>query len=224
MARRLAALAALLVLLAPTAISGYTPRGEASEYRFTVTSQVARWDPCQPIGWRVNLRRATRGALADTRAAFWRLGQITGLTFRYRGSAAGVPQMDSNPWFPADTQIVVAWVRATTLFDYAPEGDAVAAPYYLAGYHNTDGSPAYRIASGSVVIRARPRWPGGYGPGLTRGDILLHELGHLMGLAHVDSPAEMMFPVMTRGRARYGLGDLAGLAAHGAAMGCLLPD
>ena len=229
MTRLIAALTVLALYVAapaaPISVAalGYVPRGEPTEHTFLVKSTVARWDPCTPIGWRVNLQGATRGALSDTRAAFWRLGQITGLTFRYRGATLGVPQWDGNAWYPADTQIIVAWVRPSrsTLFDASMGESAVAAPNYRTGYSNPDGSSAWRIVSASVVIDSRLHLAGAYGWGLTRGDLLLHELGHVMGLAHYPSTAEMMYPVMTRGRARYGRGDIAGLEEHGARMGCL---
>ena len=229
MRRLIAALTILAIYVAAPAAAvtddglGYVPRGEVHEHAFLVTSIVARWDPCTPIGWRVNLQGATRGALSDARAAFWRLGQITGITFRYRGTTLGVPQWDSNAWYPADTQIVVAWVRPSrsTLFDASSGESAVAAPNYRTGYSNPDGSSAWRIVSAGVVIDARLRLRGAYGWGLTRGDLLLHELGHVMGLGHYPSTDEMMNPIMTRGRARYGRGDIAGLEEHGARMGCL---
>jgi len=201
----------------------YTPSGQASEHAYLVKSTMARWDPCTVIGWRINVRQAATGALADTKAAFAKIAQATGFTFRYRGTTTGIPQWDSNSWFPSDTQIVVAWARKkqTSLFNSTPTADAVGAPYYMSGYENGDGSSAYRITTGSVVIDSALRIKGGYASGLTRGDILLHELGHVMGLAHFSSSKEMMNPIMTRGVARYGKGDLAGLEARGAKLGCL---
>ena len=201
----------------------YTPPGRAAEYEFLVKSPIARWDPCGVIGWRINTRQSTSGALRDARIAFHRLSQATGFTFRYRGTTTRIPQMDSNSWFPSHTQIVVAWARKgqSSLFEYSPRADAVGVPYYYMGYHNGDGSDAYRIATGSVVIDSQLRVKGGYGRGVSRGDILLHELGHVMGLGHVDAGSEMMNAVMTRGAAVYGKGDLAGLEARGAEMGCL---
>ena len=226
MSRLIAAVTVLALYVTVPAAPASAPTsaallGKDYEHAFLVTSQVARWDPCTVIGWRVN-RRARIG-LADTKTAFWRLGQATGFTFRYRGVITGVPQIGSNPWWPADTQIVVARARRfeSTLFDATADADAVAGPYYLSGWQNPDGSPAYRISMGSVVIRAGLHLRGGFGLGITRGDVLLHELGHLMGLAHYPSTDEMMNPVMTRSRARYGRGDLAGLEEHGARMGCL---
>ncbi len=47
------------------------------------------------------------------------------------------------------------------------------------------------------------------------GSILLHELGHLMGLAHVDDSAQLMFPEARREVPDFAAGDLTGLAALG---------
>ena len=44
---------------------------------------------------------------------------------------------------------------------------------------------------------------------------LLHELGHLVGLDHVDDPNELMYPRAAE-RTSYGPGDLKGLALLGA--------
>jgi len=46
-------------------------------------------------------------------------------------------------------------------------------------------------------------------------DTFLHELGHVSGLAHVDSPTEIMRPVVGAPQSTYGSGDVAGLASEG---------
>jgi hypothetical protein len=53
-----------------------------------------------------------------------------------------------------------------------------------------------------------------FGPGVARA-LILHELGHLVGLAHVADPAAVMFPTLTGAVAGYSPGDRAGLAALG---------
>jgi hypothetical protein len=53
----------------------------------------------------------------------------------------------------------------------------------------------------------------GFGAGTTRGALLLHEIGHVMGLGHVGTTRELMYPTMLeRGSSNYKSGDRTGLA------------
>jgi hypothetical protein len=62
----------------------------------------------------------------------------------------------------------------------------------------------------------------GFGPGLTRGNLVQHELAHVIGLDHVQDRAQVMFPsISDRSPDGYGSGDRAGLAQLGAQGGCL---
>jgi hypothetical protein len=49
----------------------------------------------------------------------------------------------------------------------------------------------------------------------------MHEIAHAAGLDHTMSRAQVMYPVMQPGLARFGAGDLAGLAKVGARQGCI---
>ena len=44
--------------------------------------------------------------------------------------------------------------------------------------------------------------------------VVLHEMGHVLGLGHVQDPSQIMFPT-SQGQTDYGAGDLAGLAKLG---------
>jgi hypothetical protein len=84
------------------------------------------------------------------------------------------------------------------------------------------------IGRGFVVLdvaHAAATLPG-FGAGRTRGDLLLHELGHVVGLAHVQDPAQLMYPVIrTRNWSGWRAGDRAGLVRLGRARGCIgAPD
>jgi hypothetical protein len=200
----------------------YRPPGYASQYRWA-PGAAARWNPCVPIGYRVNPTQGGAGALADARAAFVRLGQASGLRFAYRGTTTRVPQYGGNSWYPADTQIVVAWARRhqSSLFGLYPGAVGVGAALSSSGWYNGDGSRMNRISKGMVVIDSAKRVRGGFGVGLTRGEVLLHELGHAVGLGHHSASSQLMYPWMTNRAASYGLGDLRALWLRGARMGCL---
>jgi len=200
----------------------YTPGGYESQYKYS-TSTYARWDPCRTIGYRVNARQATSGAITDVKGAFKRLGQATGFHFAYRGTTTGIPQNGGNSWYPAGTQIVVAWARPSqsSMLRLYSNAVAVGSAITSGGYVNGDGTSVSRILRGAVVIDSGRHYRGGFGTGTTRGDIVLHELGHTMGLGHVGSSKQIMYPKMTAGLARLGKGDLGGLERHGARLGCV---
>jgi hypothetical protein len=200
----------------------YNPPGYATQYKYS-TSTYARWDPCRTIGYRVNARQATSGAITDVKGAFKRLSRATGFHFSYRGTTTGIPQNGGNSWYPAGTHIVVAWARPSqsSMLRLYSNAVAVGSAITSGGYVNGDGTSVSRIIRGAVVIDSRRHYRGGFGTGSTRGDIILHELGHTMGLGHVGSSKQIMYPSMTSGLARLGKGDLGGLERHGARLGCV---
>jgi hypothetical protein len=198
-------------------------------------SARGRWDPCTVIGYRVNRALAGPGAVRDVREAVRRLSAATGLTFAYRGRTTLVPQANwGRADYPADTQVIVAWVRPsrTTLW---PEGtfsvdgrDVVAGTGGAWHVHATDSSGRLwgRYTRGFVLLNAGVTLPAGFdavGPSGARGREIMHELGHLVGLDHprLADPDQVMFPELTRRPGRWGSGDLTGLRMVGATGGCL---
>lgn len=205
---------------------GYRPRGRAHQHR-SLFANGARWNPCRTITWRANLAHAWPGALQDMKEAVRRTAWASGLTFRYLGRTSVLPDGTTSQRYPSDTDLVVAWARPGTTpllprhdTDLLGTGGGVA----WGGMVDEMGRSAAEIRTGRVVISTRAtRLAPGFGTRATRGSLLMHELGHAVGLGHVGSRAQLMNPTIRPGADRWGRGDLRGLTVRGAPRGCLSP-
>jgi hypothetical protein len=240
----MAAAAALVVAGATTPAQAAGPdrvRAKATYSLATTTvgSQTLpmRWNPCQAqITYAVNPTFAARSAagrraaVADVQQAFQRLSQATGITFTSAGTTSFMPTGSSwSSTSPAE--IVVAWVDQTrsggrsTLLTTDANGRYVAGTggysFKRWAFPGQDWTGA--IGRGFVVVNARERTvKPGFGSGITRGNLLLHELGHVVGLEHTSSTDELMHSVLLpRTSTGYRSGDLAGLAKVGVEGGCI---
>lgn len=207
-----------------------TRRGSPRAYSFMAKqgTAVARWNPCRRIGYRVNARLGGAGALADTKRALARVHAATGLRFAYRGRTRIVPGGRGDGAYPRDTQLVVAWARpAQSRRIDGPGVAGVGGPTWVSAV-NTRGAADMMIVKGFAVLNANVRLAPGFGAGPrsgyqgTRGQLLMHEIGHAMGMGHADRDAwQILYPTMTRKRAVWGAGDLHGLRRLGSGHGCL---
>ena len=201
------------------------PRGTTDEYKFLamVGGKPVRWNPCEPIHYVANVAEAPAGSLEDVQQAISEVSAATGISFVYDGTTDELPQRDRSPFQPDRygdrwAPLVIAWeTQAQTDIAFQKDDEyfaAVARPLSA-----PSGPPQF--VSGWVAINAGdPNPPGWSYPG-AQGPTVLHELGHIMGLDHVPSRAELMEPSggdMTS----FGPGDLAGLELLGRDQGCLV--
>lgn len=214
--------------------------GNPKAYRFetsgwTPAEPIARWNPCQVIGYRVNLANSTAGALTDVKGAIARVSSATGLKFVYRGSTKILPGR-GNVEYPAGTELVIAWAKPgqSPKLPLPPRGYSAAAGVggmSWGGAWDTTGKNANMITSGLVVLNATMKLTGGFGTGPkygwqgTRGQLLMHELGHAVGLDHpiIKDKIQIMYPMMSRKPAVWGAGDKNGLRLVGKSAGCMRP-
>jgi hypothetical protein len=165
-------------------------------------NRPGRWNPCTPITWLFNPAAAPAGAQKLLADAFDYVGSITGLTFRYGGTTAAPPNADT-----AGT-IVVGWVRGLG----GPDGQATQSAM------STSVGP--RITGAGIELDADRTHPVTFG-NWGWGPVVLHEIGHAVGLDHVTDTAQVMYPVHQAGSpSTYASGDLAGLYQLGATAGC----
>ena len=80
------------------------------------------------------------------------------------------------------------------------------------------------IVHGLVSFDKDARLRDSFGLGQTWGTLMLHEIGHALGLAHADGREQVMHSgINARSRGSYQAGDLTGLRREGALGGCLTP-
>jgi hypothetical protein len=211
-----------------TKASTATASGTYAFLSKTSNGRPMRYNPCAPVRYVVNPAGAPAGAVDEVRESFRRLGTATGVSFVDAGTtteshirigtgtrASYQPQRYAvGQWAP----ILVSWVTAA---DEPVLGGNVLGYGGSTSYWSSVTDQAY--VTGEVVFDrdlslVRP----GFGAGLTRGNLVQHEIGHVAGLDHVQDRGQIMYPsISDRSPDGYGPGDRAGLAQLGAQGGCL---
>ena len=185
-----------------------------------------RWNPCRPIEYVVNPERAPGGAIDDVHEAVARVSAATGIEFVDDGTVAT----------DAQQQIGSAFMDSTTDTGYRPLLFTWESDFYMRTLDDRDnllgfgipwrgqGDRAHIYVSGAVVLNAQAGMPTGFDGRYSEGTVLLHELGHVLGLAHVRRGADEIMATqrdVDYSVSDYGPGDLEGLAAVGREAGCL---
>ena len=198
----------------------------AASYTFSRTNadgSPVRFNPCDPIHVVLNLAEAPPDALSTLTTAINAVAAATGLMFVIDGNTTEVPQ-SSRPavqarygsgWVP----VLIAWSRHGES-DLLPGGSALGQGQ-ATWFGTSIGTDAF--VTGQLVIDAdaTARLAHGFGAGQTMGELLLHELAHLVGLGHTQDITQVMYPLLEPlPAAAFGSGDLAGLRLLGAAGGC----
>lgn len=174
------------------------------------------YDPCRPIHYVLRPDNAPAGGQQLIADAVARVSQVTGLRFLYDGlteepaaknRALYQPDRYGKRWAP----VLISWDTTIEDPDLAADvaGEAGSARISLAG-------PTVYV-TGAVVLDAAQfaqilDRPGGTAEARA---IVLHELGHLVGLGHVADPTQLMYPEASPGVVDFAAGDLSGLSELG---------
>ena len=190
-----------------------TPSTSGDFARITTRDGVpVRWNPCSTITFKIDPGPATDDDIDAFFDALAVVEQATALDFVFAGTYAATYQQQSPPnedlWrpsLPAGAEVGITFTDETVVpaFDDALLGFAIPS-WFSSG----------EIVQGTVTIDVTPF--GGADPY----PIWLHELGHLVGLAHVSSEGELMQPVLDGSLTGFGPGDREGLWNVGAAQAC----
>jgi hypothetical protein len=178
--------------------------------------QPTHWDKCRTVRYRINPAHVTQPMLDDMFAAIARVSAASGVTFQYVGTTAVVPY-SSEQWYAGlysptqDTDLYIAFANDTEAPVLAGNMVGLGGPVWR------DDGPGGRepiTVIGGAVFDINPDLPGGFGGGATRGGLIVHELGHVMNLAHVGDISQVMFPSLSQDSANtYQGGDTAGMQA-----------
>jgi hypothetical protein len=175
------------------------------------------YDPCRPVHYVVRPDGAPEGGDAVIAAAIARVSQVTGLRFVDDGGTDEPSTVDRPIFQPARygdrwAPVLIAWESDVTNPDLAGE---------IVG---EGGSTAVSIGNGpQVLVTGTVSLDAGQFPSILQRRhgtaiaqaIVMHELGHLVGLDHVDDTHELMYPQSQGDVVDFGPGDLTGLAALG---------
>ena len=200
----------------------FEPAGDATAYVFSARPRI-RWDSCRAIRWAFYPHNSPRHALRQISASFTRLHRATGLDFDYVGRTDRKPVPAGKDVKGID--VIVGWRTAHDFRAFRRHDDVVGVGgnSFYGGYEEADGTQVGKIFRGGVVLNAEQdyRVKNGFGRGYTWGEVIEHELGHVVGLAHPKSDRQIMYYSVTRRDAFWGAGDLAGLRQLGDVRGCL---
>jgi hypothetical protein len=175
------------------------------------------YDPCRPIHYVTRPQSAPADGQKLITEAIARVSAATGLVFTDDGPTAEGPDQQRNPFQPERygdrwAPVLISWVTADENPDVAEDVAGLGGSYPM----GLNGTPVVFV-TGRIELDAdqlaqvikRPQ-----GSELARA-IILHELGHLVGLAHVNDKTQIMYPQTIPGVVDFGDGDLAGLSALG---------
>lgn len=190
------------------------------------------WDPCRPIHYVVR-PGGPAGSDLLLRQAIDRVSQATGLRFVDEGPTDEAPGPERRPYQPERygdrwAPVLIAWSNpdeypilggreenGSSITDVAGVGGASSAGW--------EGEPTIYVTGTLVLdepdltamLAQRDGWD-------RVRSVIMHELGHVVGLDHVDDPGQLMHATTVPGVVEFGPGDLQGLAALG--RGPCVPD
>jgi len=189
--------------------------GTTGPYRFMQTQRGSDrpvgFSPCRPIRYAVNPADAPPGWADDVRRSVGAVTEATGLRFESAGTTDDRDFDDRGGGEGAADPVLIGWADADEVPPLA--GDVAG----IGGATMVELGGRRGFVSGAVVLdtATTDRLSDEREGSSFHRSLLMHELGHLVGLDHVDDPGELMYAEGVT-RRDFGPGDLAGLARLGA--------
>jgi hypothetical protein len=186
-------------------------------FMFEESGEPIRFDPCRPVRYVYNAAGEPSG-LGDLIAeSVQSVSTATGLTFVFEGPTDEVPTFDRRLFQPdrygdGFAPLVIGWSNEAAMPELAGSVTGLGGSSSVTGAYGDDRF----LTSGTVVLDTQDiagLLGTSTGRTLARA-VIMHEIAHVVGLAHVDDPTEIMNASNTS-LTEWGPGDLAGLAIVG---------
>lgn len=186
------------------------PRRAGGHYAFIKTQPGSHnpvtYDPCQPIPYVINARGGPADTTEIVEAAIARISAASGLEFTDHGRTDDTDFEHREPGDP----VLIGFVGPATLKKMSKEDRAVGL-----GGSTAVGGDIGRFVYRTGMVALRSDWFGDPRvPDAQKTAVVMHELGHVLGLAHVADTGELM-AASNDGQTALGPGDRQGLALLG---------
>jgi hypothetical protein len=174
---------------------------------------------CAPVEFTIRSGVGPTNGAAMVLRAVQQLSNATGIPFRWVGFTDTPYDFNQRPTqYPFEAKRIpfwIGWSPPGEVPDFGANSDVLG----VGGPVVIEDKGRREIITGGVVLRSDSDAAPVFGKGVTWGNIIQHELGHAVGLGHIDSPVDLMDPSADPETPDgYGPGDLRGL--DGIETGC----
>jgi hypothetical protein len=204
------------VVTGPAGSGGYAFAGVPAADGSPVT-----YDPCRPIRYVVRPDNAPANGLQLIQQAVSQVSDATGLEFAYEGPTTEGPG-ERQPYQPGRygerwAPVLITWSDPQETRGLAGSTTGTGGSQSVTITSTGTGASESAYVTGSVVLDAPQlrRFTQQGGAAAVRA-VIAHELGHVVGLAHVDDSSQLMYRESRPAVTRFQAGDLRGLARLGA--------
>ncbi len=182
------------------------------------------YDPCRPIHYVTNTEAGPQESAVLLTNALSRISAATGLQFIDDGPTDEPPTIDRRAFQPERygdkwVPVLIAWTNQAAIPDLA---GSIAGVGGSSSVSNSNTGPRSVYVTGIVYLdgpqlaQALREFATADQADIGRANVeavVVHELGHLVGLQHVDDPTQIMNPATVA--TELGNGDRTGLAMLG---------
>ena len=183
----------------------------------SATGRPYRWDPCSAIHYQIDPGRVGDRIVDDVEEAVRRTSEASGLRLRYDGvvHVSVDDLLDEGSFVTDDAGDGLHWSPVLIAFRSRSAMRELGVRHaFGVTFPVTTRFDAAQFVSGVVVINASSHLQEGFDRAPSVGTVVQHELGHMVGLAHILDPFQLMSPMPVV--VDWGRGDRAGLHELGA--------